>query len=344
VDGAGGRGSAASTASARSARAARGRSGSGTRSGLSARGVGPGSRGSGRGTRGARGACSAGAGGEGRSTASGGASTRGTGSLGSGRGVGRSGGAGDSGAGQVVQRLGGQRGTNETEAGVGGGALSILENVPPGVDLVEEEVAADVVPVGLGVLNRSNTLALGLTADWPAGLSDPDGLVTRVLLDVVHGFLEQRLAVRDVVVVGVLEVGVGINAEPVAGINDRLVGGVGPGSPGVDVADGGILQASSRDGGADGLDVFENGVRALANASLGGNASGRVTVQILTADRDTDNQFGELVSVGGNGRLQGSNLVVKGITRGPETEKKSSLFLDSGVNGSDGSVGSTTLL
>jgi hypothetical protein len=110
------------------------------------------------------------------------------------------------------------------------------------------------------------------------------------------------------------------------------------------VADGSIFQASSRDGGADGFDVLENGVRALANSSLGGNASGRVTVQILTTDRDTDNQFGEFVSVGGDGRLQGSNLVVKGIARGPETEEKSSLFLDSGVNGSDRGVGSTTLL
>lgn len=332
-----GRRSAASTTGARGAGATRCRGGSSTWG--CARSVGSGSRG----------ASGAGAGGEGcsRSTStstSRGSSTGGSSSCVGGRGPGSRGGAGGSRAGQVVQRLGSQRSTNETEAGVRGGAVSILENVPPGVDLVEQEVAANVVPEGLGVLNRSNTLALGLTADGPAGLGDPDGLVTTVLLDVVDGVLDQSLAILDVVVVGALEVRIGINTEPVAGVNDGLVGVVGPGSPGVNVADGDILQAGSSDGGADSLDVLENGVRALANSGLGGDSSGRVTVQILTADRDTDNQLGEVVSVRGDGGLEGSNFVVKGITRGPETEEQSGLLLDSGGNGRDRGVGSTTLL
>lgn len=110
------------------------------------------------------------------------------------------------------------------------------------------------------------------------------------------------------------------------------------------MTDGDISKACAGDGGSDGLDVVDDVVGVLANTGLGGDTSGRVTVEILATDGDTDNQLGEIGTVLRDGGLQGSDLVVESVTRGPETEEKSCVGSNGGGNSGNGGVGSTTLL
>lgn len=104
------------------------------------------------------------------------------------------------------------------------------------------------------------------------------------------------------------------------------------------------LKLCAGDGGTDGLDVVDDIVGVLANTGLGSDTSGRVTVEILATDRNTNNQAGKVVTVGRDGGLQSSDFVVEGVARGPETEEKSSVLCNGGGNGGDGGVGSSTLL
>lgn len=242
---------------------------------------------------------------------------------------------------QVEQRSGAQLLANDTEAGRGRG---ILKSVPPDVGLAETR-ASNLVPVGLRVGGVSNSLVLGRTADGPAGLSDPDLLARGTVLDLGNGIVEQTVGVVDGVGLGVLEVGVGVNTNPVGSLRDSDVGGVGPGGPGVDVADLSAAQSSASNGLADLLDVGHNGVGVGTNASLGLNASGGVTVEILTAHGDTDNQLGEGVSVGVDGVLERSDLVVKDIlaSGGPETEQQAGVLLDGSGDGGGHIAGGTAL-
>lgn len=181
---------------------------------------------------------------------------------------------GNSRAGQVVERSGGELRTDNTETGAGRGLSSILEDVPVSVDLVEKHATANLVPVGLCVVGRGNGQVLLVTADRPASLGDPESLVVGGSVDLVDGILEKRLSAGDVVGVGVLEVWVRIETEPVNSLNDGVVGGVVPGSPGVNVTDGDMGEACAGDGGSHGLDVIDNVVRVLANTRLGSDTSG----------------------------------------------------------------------
>lgn len=110
------------------------------------------------------------------------------------------------------------------------------------------------------------------------------------------------------------------------------------------MTDGGISKPCAGDGRSDGLDVVDDVVGVLANTGLGGDTSGRVTVEILTTDGDTNNQAGEVRTVGRDGGLQGGDFVVESVTRGPETEEKSGVCCNGGGNSGNGGVGSSTLL
>lgn len=146
------------------------------------------------------------------------------GSSGCSRACSRSRGGNNSRAGQVVERSGGELRADDTKTGAGSGLFSILENVPVSVDLVEKQATANVVPVGLCVCGRGNGQVLLVTADGPTGLGNPERLAVGSRVDLVDGILEERLSAGDVVGVGVLEVRVGIETEPVDSLNDGVVG------------------------------------------------------------------------------------------------------------------------
>ena len=244
-------------------------------------------------------------------------------------------------AGEIEERLAVGIGDGKIGCGRGGG---VLKNVPPDVHFTEAR-AASVLPEVLSILVGGLGLVLSLAADGPASLSDPDGLATGSGGSLIEGILEQVVAVLNAVGLGVLKVGVSVHAEPVAGVNEGLVGLVDVGSPGVDVADGDVLEARSLDGLANLVDVADEGLGASTGVGAGELAGGSLTVEVLTTNGDTGNKFVELTAVLVNGLLEGSNLLVESLlaSRGPETEEQAGLGADGGGNGGDGLVGSAVL-
>ena len=228
--------------------------------------------------------------------------------FGRGGGDGGGGGGGHIVAAQVEQGLGGQLVADDTKAGVRGVGRGVLEGVPPDVVLAEEG-AADVLPESLGVLDRGHRLADRLAADGVPGLRDPDGLATAGLGGLAEGVGKQRVALADGVGHGVLEVRVGVHAQPVDGVDNGLVRAVVPGSPGLDVADLGILERGTGDGVPRLLDVTCDGVRLGTDVRSRLDAHGRVAVEILGADRDAVDEAAELLAVLLDGRLEGRDLV-----------------------------------
>lgn len=109
------------------------------------------------------------------------------------------------------------------------------------------------------------------------------------------------------------------------------------------MADGGAAQGSTGDGGADLVDVVDKLCGFDTETGVGLDTSDGVTVKILTADGDTDDQVCEGIAVGGDSGCEGSNLVAHVTTGSPETEEKSGLLLDSRGDGLNGAVGSATL-
>lgn len=233
---------------------------------------------------------------------------------------------------------------NDTETGIGGLGLGILHGVPPDIGLAEHG-AANLLPVVLGILLAGDSGARLLTRDGPAGLSDPDGLAGASVLDLLKSSEVEVAAVGNLVVLVVLEVGVGVHAEPVKSVNDGLVGAVDVGGPGVDVAEGSILQAGALDGIADLLDVVDNGLGVGAREAVGVLlAEVGVTVKILATNGDTGNETVELAAVLVNCLLEGGDFVLEAVAGGPETEEKASLCVDGSLDGGDGLVGSAGLL
>jgi hypothetical protein len=99
------------------------------------------------------------------------------------------------------------------------------------------------VPVGLGVGGVGNSEVLSLSANRPSGLSDPDRLAADGTLGVVESLVEERSTLVNAVVLGVLEVWVGINTDPVTSIDNSIVGSVNPSRPGIDVTKPTLLRA-----------------------------------------------------------------------------------------------------
>lgn len=248
-------------------------------------------------------------------------------------------------AGQVVEGSRGQRVTKDTEARVGCVGSGVLKSVPPHVGL-PKQWAADLIPVCLGVFGRSDSLAGGLTADGVASFGNPDGLSASSGLGGVERIEEETLVVLDGVGHGVLEVGVGINANPVAGINHSLVGAVDPDGPGVNMTNGGALETSAGNGFADLLDVVGNSGGLSAGVLFVKDAGRRDTVEILATDGDAGDEASKVTSILVNGRLQGLQLIGEDsfTRRSPEAKQQTCLGLDSSRDGRDWGVGSSPLL
>jgi hypothetical protein len=109
------------------------------------------------------------------------------------------------------------------------------------------------------------------------------------------------------------------------------------------VANGGTAQGSAGDGGADLVDVVNKLGGSDTNTSVGLDTSFGDTIEILTADGDTDDQVCEVLTVGVDGGCEGSDLIAHAATGSPETQEKGGLLLDSSRNGHNGAVGCTTL-
>ena len=160
--------------------------------------------------------------------------------------------------------------------------------------------------------------------DRPSGLGDPDVLAACGADGGVVGVEEELRAVVDAVRHRGLEVGVGVYAEPVDGLDDGAVGAVHPVVPGVDVADGSAGESGASDGLADLTDVGDEVGGLSAVARLGGDAGGGETVEVLAADGETSNAAGEVGAVLLDGTLEGCDLVVDAFLAGggPDAEEE----------------------
>lgn len=86
----------------------------------------------------------------------------------------------------------------------------------------------------------------------------------------------------------------------------------------------GARQCGAGNSLADLADVRDEILGLGSVASLGSNAGGRETVEVLTADGETGDTAGEFITVLLDGTLQGSDLVVNTFLAGrrPDSEKE----------------------
>lgn len=187
--------------------------------------------------------------------------------------------------------------------------LGLLQVIPPEVDVALNQRAGDILPVSAGVDGAGNSLALVVTLDGPTGLGDVDGLALGDGLGLVEAGVEEVVGRLDGVGVGLLPVGVAVEADPVDGVDDGGVGAVLKAVVRVDVAHGDVGERGAGDGLADLADVADELVGVDTGA---GGVALRGAVQVLGSDRDADHEVGEGGAVGGDGRLQGGELVVDG--------------------------------
>jgi hypothetical protein len=220
-----------------------------------------------------------------------------------------------------------------------------LEGEPEHVHLAKVG-ASNSVPVGLSILDRWDGEVLGLSADGPSGLGDPDFLVANSALHLLERVLEQAGTSVDRVGHGVLEVRIGVHAGPVNSPSDSRVGGVCPCGPRIDVADGDLAQGGGGKSLSDLLDVADEVVWVCAGARLGVDARRGDAVEILATNGDTDDQVGELRSPLLDGRLESSELSLNlAVTSGgPDTEEEGGILRNGSWDGGDGFVGRATTL
>lgn len=212
------------------------------------------------------------------------------------------------------------------------------------MDLVEELVAADLVPVDLQVRDGGNGLVPGLTLVGPASLGDPDILATGNANNGLVRLLEKGSGVLNGVVVTILVVGVLVNTEPVNGVNNGTVGSVGEGIPGVDVTDGDVLKSGTLELGLVVVDEADDGLGASTNTSVVANTGGTSAVQILGADGDTDHKVGEVIAEVIQTSLEGSQFVGNAGSAGsPDTEEDGGIGRDGSIESLDRVSGGTAL-
>lgn len=222
--------------------------------------------------------------------------------------------------------------------------LVVLKCKPPCINIAERDTA-NLVVVGFSVRNGWN----GLVGSWarhrPASFGDPH----RLALGATHGGIicipECGIAVRDAVGEGGLIVRVGVHANEVTGSNHGRIAPVDPRSPGIDVPDLGRRRSSTGDGRAHLRDIRGESSGTSSDAGIVGDTSGCDSVKILRSDRNTSNQRCESSAVLGDGSLEGVDLVGDGslTSRGPQTEQKSGLGVDGGLNSRCRAVGRATL-
>ena len=215
-----------------------------------------------------------------------------------------------------------------------------MKSVPPSVHFAESW-ATNFVPVGLRIFWRSDCEVLCLSAYWPSSLGDPDLLSTNDGCCLIKSSLEQRLSTGDGIGFGVLEVWVCINSDPVDRVNDGFVGAVGPGSPGIDVSNGRSSERSSLQGSSELCDVSGESLWLCTISTAGGHSNWADSVQILTSNRDTNDQVCEIRTPLCDCRLEGRDFGSEEAvtTRRPETEEEGCLLGDGGRDGLDGLVG-----
>ena len=234
--------------------------------------------------------------------------------------------------------------SNDTERWVRSGRVGILESVPEGVD-VTENLAADLLPVSLGVLYGWNSQVRSLARDGVSGLSDPDILTTGSTDGRVVGLEEQVGIVLDSVGLGGLEVGVRVDTEPVNGADDGVVGAIHPSGPGVNMADREAGGGGVGDGRLGLANEASDLLRRCTDTAVVLDASGRNAVQVFRADGEANHEIGESATVLLDGALESRKLVVKAslTAAGPHSQKKAGLGSDGGRNGRDGVVGGAAL-
>ncbi len=149
------------------------------------------------------------------------------------------------------------------------------------------------MPIVLGVVNAGDSLAPLDAGVRVAGLGHPDGLATSGGDGGIVGGVEQGARVLDVVALAVLVVGVFVNTDPINGVDNGLVGAVGPGIPRVDVADGDGGDGRVGEVALELLDEFGDDIGAGTN-SIGVvlQPGDRNTVQIFAADGNTNDEVG----------------------------------------------------
>lgn len=135
-------------------------------------------------------------------------------------------------AGEVEERLITQRRANDSKTWVWCTWLGILKSIPPGIDVAEQSTSY-LVPVCLSVLNARNRLTESLARNWPSSLPDPYWFSLSHGSSVSIGLEEQFVPHADVVVLGILEIRVGISSKEVGGGDYSGVAPIHPTSPGI---------------------------------------------------------------------------------------------------------------
>ena len=128
------------------------------------------------------------------------------------------------------------------------------------------------VPVGLSIGKAGDSQVLSRTAHGPTSLGDPDRLAARSSCGVVVGLEKRDITSLNRVILGILEVWVRIHTNEIRSGDDSVVGGVHPGSPCIDMADGSPTQWSVRYGSTDLADVVGDDVWTSSDTIVAGNA------------------------------------------------------------------------
>lgn len=219
--------------------------------------------------------------------------------------------------------------------------LDVLESVVVEVDIVLDKLACNIFPVDTGVLRTRLSLVQSLASDGPTSLSYPDRLALSSVDGGMVSIKEEGARASNAVLHSGLEVRVGVHANEVNCLNDRVVGSINVDSPSVYMANRLALKTGSGNGTADLLDVLDEFTGLSTRTGLVFNASGCDTVEILAADRNTNNQVSEGRSVLLDGSLQGNDLIVHICltSRCPKSKEKGGL----GVNGSLDSLDDSVL-
>lgn len=145
------------------------------------------------------------------------------------------------------------------------------------------------VPVGLGIVSTGNSKVLSLASNGPSGLGDPNILAANGTLGVVQSLVEESSALADAIGLSVLEVWVGINTDPVAGVDNGVVGSVDPGGPGIDMTNTDTAQGGARDSSSNLFNVVDDSIRVSSNGGASSDTGRRVSVEILTSYSNTSN-------------------------------------------------------
>lgn len=98
---------------------------------------------------------------------------------------------------------------------------------------------------------------------------------------------EDTVAVFDRVGFRVLEIGIRVDTEEIAGVDDVDIGSIHPRRPGIDMADRDTTGSSTGNSGTHLTNVTDEIGWIGADSGQIDDADGRVAVQVFAADRDS---------------------------------------------------------